>query len=351
MFQVFLRYLRRKPVKNLNERNAEKSRTETGDNVRRVPVQPVREYKDRVFRMIFREPGRALELYNELNGTAYTDPDELVVTTLEHVIYLGMKNDMSFVLHDSLALYEHQSTKNPNLPLRNLFYVSSVYSKLTRNANLYSTKQVMIPAPQFLVFYNGKADMPERSVLKLSDAYWPGLAEPGLELETTVLNINPGYNSELLEKCRSLGDYMAFVNKTRAYSKQMGFAGAVEKAMDDCIRDGILADFFRMNRAEVASMSIFEYDAERHMQQEREEAFETGHQEGQIEERLKNEKQQLQKEIREILRLKELFSAEKIGEILEVERSWVEQVCHILEEYPDMTAEAIYSIRFPESDE
>lgn len=82
---------------------------------------PVRTYKDRVFRMIFKEKKEFLELYNAMNGTAYTDPEELVVTTLENTIYMGMKNDVSFLLHDKLSLYEHQSTDNPNMPLRNFY--------------------------------------------------------------------------------------------------------------------------------------------------------------------------------------------------------------------------------------
>ena len=92
---------------------------------------PALTYKDRIFRMIFKEKREFLDLYNAMNGTHYTNPDELTVTTLDNAIYLGMKNDVSFLLHDTLSLYEHQSTDNPNMPLRNLLYVSDIYSQLT----------------------------------------------------------------------------------------------------------------------------------------------------------------------------------------------------------------------------
>ena len=106
--------------------------------------QPAREYKDRLFRMIFKEKGKFLELYNALNGTDYGNPDDLTVTTLENAIYMGMRNDVSYLLYDRLSLYEHQASINPNMPLRNLFYVADIYSTLTRDANLYGFKLIML---------------------------------------------------------------------------------------------------------------------------------------------------------------------------------------------------------------
>ena len=161
---------------------------------------PIRAYKDRIFRMIFKEKRALLALYNAMNDTAYQDPEELVITTLENAIYLGMKNDVSFMICDRLFLYEHQSTKNPNMPLRNLLYVADLYSVLTKDMFLYGELPVAIPEPRFVVFYNGEQKMEERSVLRLSDLYHPRTEHPYLELETLVLNINKGYNAELMEK-------------------------------------------------------------------------------------------------------------------------------------------------------
>ena len=166
--------------------------------------QPVRTYKDRLFRMIFRDKAEFLTLYNALNGTSYDDPDALKITTLEHAVYIGMKNDLSFLLDMHLPLYEHQSSHNPNMPLRDLLYVASIYSRLTQDANLYGTKLIKLPTPQFAVFYNGTAPMPERSVVRLSDAFEHPTEDPALELKVLVLNINPGYNEELMQSCRTL---------------------------------------------------------------------------------------------------------------------------------------------------
>ena len=161
-----------------------------------------RNYKARIFRMVFREKKALLALYNAMNETDYENEDDLKVTTLESALYLEMKNDVSFVLYDELLLYEHQSTKNPNLPLRNLFYVSDVYSELTKDLFLYGSVPVQIPEPKFVVFYNGLENMQEREVLKLSSLYEKKAEHISLELETLVLNVNVGYNKILMQRCR-----------------------------------------------------------------------------------------------------------------------------------------------------
>ncbi|MCD8218149.1 MAG: hypothetical protein LUD01_08935 [Clostridiales bacterium] len=143
---------------------------------------PVRTYKDRIFRMIFKEKREFLELYNAMNNTSYDNPEGLVVTTLENAIYMGMKNDVSFMFYDRLALYEHQSSINPNMPLRDLFYMSCVYSCLVRDENLFGEKQIKIPEPRFAVFYNGTAKAPEKAIQCLSDSYMNPSECPDLEL-------------------------------------------------------------------------------------------------------------------------------------------------------------------------
>lgn len=228
---------------------------------------PARAYKDRIFRMIFKEKKKLLELYNAINGTNYTNEDDLTVTTLENSIYLGMKNDVSFLLYTQLTLYEHQSTKNPNIPLRDLLYVANIYSNLTKDENLYGSAIVKIPEPHFVVFYNGSAKMEECQELRLSDMYEKKCDDPDLELKVKVLNINSGYNNELLERCQTLREYMILVERIRSYSQTMTFAKAVECAVDECIRENILKEFLQKNRSEVISVSIFEYDEERHMRQ------------------------------------------------------------------------------------
>ena len=244
------------------------------------PAIANRQYKSTIFAMLFQEKKRLLELYNALNGTHYTDPDLLEVNTLENAIYLGMQNDLSFLIDSRMYLYEHQSTLNPNMPLRFLFYVTDLYSSLTRDANLYGTKRISIPQPRFLVFYNGRQKMPDRMTVKLSELYHKGEAPFELELEATILNINVGCNRELMDACKTLADYARYTQRVRDYAEEMPLNQAVERAVTECIREGILEEFLRENRSEVVHVSIYEYDAEKHIRQEKEESWEEGFQEG-----------------------------------------------------------------------
>lgn len=294
-----------------------------------VTSTPVRTYKDRVFRMIFKEKKEFLELYNAMNESSYDNPEDLIVTTLDNAIYMGIKNDVSFLLYDRLTLYEHQSTDNPNIPLRNLLYVADIYSNLTREANLYGSRLVQIPEPQFVVFYNGTEEVPERFVLRLSDMYQSHSEHTALELETLILNINLGCNKQLMERCKSLHDYAVFVALIRRYAKGMPLKQAVNKAINECIDQDILADFLRKNRAEVFKMSIYEYDEEKHMQQERRDAREDG---------------MLQKEISLICKkLQKGKNISQIAEELETEVSYIERICRTAQEYaPDYDEEKVF---------
>ncbi len=239
-----------------------------------------RDYKARLFEMIFREKEELLGLYNAVNGTHYSDPEELEINTLENAIYLSMHNDISFIIDSRLSLYEHQSTYSPNLPLRYLFYVSDLYSKMTKDRNLYGSRRIMIPSPRFLIFYNGKEKRPEREVLELAEAFEILEEEPWLNLKAVLLNINPGYNNDIVNACKTLSDYVIYTSRVREYAEQMKIEAAVEKAITECIVEGILADFLTKYRAEAKKMSIYEYDEERQRIWDREEGKEEGRKEG-----------------------------------------------------------------------
>ena len=235
-----------------------------------------RNYKARLFEMIFQNKRELLELYNAVNGTDYRNPEELEINTLENAIYLSMHNDISFIIDSRLSLYEHQSTYSPNLPLRYLMYVSDLYSKMTRDANLYGTKVVTIPPPKFLIFYNGVDERPEMEEMKLSDAYTIEDPDPSLELKAIMLNINPGNNDLLLRACKTLRDYVEYTSRVRAYAEEMELEEAVERTIAECISEGILADFLTKSRAEAMKMSIYEYDEQRQRRFDREEGREEG---------------------------------------------------------------------------
>ena len=221
-----------------------------------------RNYKDTVFRMLFNNKEALLSLYNAINGTHYERTDDLEIITLENAVYMAMKNDIAFILGLYMNLYEHQSTLNPNMPLRDLFYIAKQMEKLVVDDTLYSSRVVKIPTPKFIVFYNGVDACEERRILKLSDAFQKKEEEVDLELKVLVLNINAGMNRQIMESCQTLKEYSIYVERVRKYRAVMPIEQAVEKAVTECIRENILADFLKKQRAEVVAMSILEYNEE-----------------------------------------------------------------------------------------
>jgi hypothetical protein len=233
-----------------------------------------RTYKDQIFRAIFKEKEQFLSLYNAVNGTEYDNPDDLTVTTVEQYVFMGMKNDVSYLVYLSLALYEHQSTDSPNIPIRFLLYFAQQLQDMIKPRQMYSAKRIELPNPQFVVFYNGKKKLPECSTVRLSDSFPQTDGEPQVELIANVLNINPGYNEELKKRCPILGEYMIFVEKVREYCKDIHVGSISDKeqkraigeaalrAVDWCIERHVLEEFLRENKRRVIIMSIFEFNDE-----------------------------------------------------------------------------------------
>ena len=239
-----------------------------------LPVNRI--YKDRLYKMIFNDKSELLKLYNAINGTHYDDPAMLTITTLDNAIYMTMENDLSFIIDMRLALYEQQSTVNPNLPLRFLMYIADIYSAYVKDMNIYSSKKLQIPLPSFVIFYNGVQSQPDKSEFLLSELFHPTTDEPALELKAVMLNINKGHNQELMNACHTLRDYSEYVARIRTYSDELPFADAVKKAITECIQENILRDFLLKNRAEAKAMSIYEYDEAKTMRMFRDEGYEEG---------------------------------------------------------------------------
>ena len=235
-----------------------------------------RRYKDTVFRMLFSKKENLLSLYNAVTGREHENAEALQIVTLENAIYMGMKNDLAFILETSIYLYEHQSTLNPNIPLRDLFYISIEYQKYINNRSLYSSTLQKIPAPKFMVFYNGTDEVEDRVELKLSSAYEHLSGEPDLELKVLMLNVSEGHNKELMEHCKLLQQYARYVAKVREYAAKMNLNDAVEYAIESCIKEGVLVDFLRENRSEVKMLSILEYDEEWEKKKLRKAEYEAG---------------------------------------------------------------------------
>ena len=250
----------------------------------KTKTQPVviRNYRDTLFRMLYRNKKRLLSLFNAVNGTHYDNPDDLTITTLEGVLYLGMKNDVSCIIDMMMQLYEHQSTVNPNMPLRNLFYVSDLLQKYIyeEGLDIYSRKQIKIPTPKFVVFYNGDEEQPERKEIRLSKAFSANTGETNMELVVLQININKGQNEELKAACKTLQEYAEFTERAREHRKEMELEDAIRTTIDECIRDGILKDFLLKNKAEVYHMCLYEFDVELHERVLREEEREEGRLEG-----------------------------------------------------------------------
>ena len=245
-----------------------------------LPVNRI--YKDRLYKMIFNDKSELLKLYNAINGTHYDDPAMLTITTLDNAIYMTMENDLSFIIDMRLALYEQQSTVNPNLPLRFLMYITDIYSAYTKDMNIYGSKKVQIPLPSFVIFYNGVKSQPDRTEFLLSELFHPTTDQPALELKAVMLNINKGHNQELMNACHTLRDYSEYVARIRTYSAEMPLTDAVEKAITECIHENILRDFLLKIRAEAKAMSIYEYDEEKTLRMFREEGYEDGERNGKI---------------------------------------------------------------------
>ena len=259
---------------------------------RKIRTQPqpvvIRNYRDTLFRMLYRNKKRLLSLFNAVNGTQYDNPDDLTITTLDGVLYLGMKNDVSCIIDMMMQLYEHQSTVNPNMPLRNLFYVSDLLQKYIyeEGLDIYSRKQIKIPTPKFVVFYNGDEEQPERKEIRLSNAFSANTGETNMELVVLQININKGQNEELKAACKTLQEYAEFTERAREHRKEMELEDAIRTTIDECIRDGILKDFLLKNKAEVYHMCLYEFDVELHERVLREEEREEGRLEGQREARI-----------------------------------------------------------------
>ncbi len=247
----------------------------------RNSVKVKRNHKDTLFRMIFSTRENLLSLYNAVNHSHYTDASELEIVTLKNAVYMNMKNDQAFLLDMQLNLYEHQSTWNPNMPLRFLMYVAKEYQMLVRNQTLYASALVKVPTPHFVVFYNGETDQEAETILRLSHSFQQKTDKPELELMVRVLNINLDKKQEVLEACQLLKEYMLLVNKIRRYTDEYkDINQAVEQAVTECIEENILADFLRKNRAEAIEMCIFEYDDKREKELIRKAEYAEGMKEG-----------------------------------------------------------------------
>ena len=265
-----------------------------------------RKFKDTLFRKVFNNKRDLLSLYNALNNTEHTDESLITINTIEDAIYIGYKNDISFIINSELNLYEHQSSVNPNMPVRGLIYFAELYKGYIEQNNLliYNERLVKLPFPRYVVFYNGTEGEPEEQELRLSDSFVQvpegeartGIVveeanKPSVEVTVQLLNINYGCNQELMEKCQKLMEYSKFIalvrvksdmltekykKKMKSVNKKEIFAEAVALAIDEAIRDNVLKDILSKNMAEGTDMLLTEFDEKAYIEGVKKQSYEEG---------------------------------------------------------------------------
>ena len=228
-----------------------------------------RNFKASVFTHLFGEPAKELGLYNAFSPVQHPPDTPVVDLTLTDVLYKDRVNDLAFTVGMIAAcFFEAQSTPNNNMALRFFVYGGRVYEKLIDNAEIYSEARIVIPTPEFYVLYNGIKPFPERAVYRLSDSF--AVSADGmipLQLVVTAYNINPGYNEGIVKKDENLYGYVVFVAKARKFEQSgMKRDGAVKAAVEECIKEGILAEYLEHNASEVINMLAQEWDWDRAME-------------------------------------------------------------------------------------
>ena len=243
-------------------------------------------YKDRLFSFIFGNEAHkdwTLALYNAVNQTRYTNPEDISIETLRQVLYMGMHDDVAFIIADMLSLWEQQSTYNPNMPLRMLEYTANLFEKLIRRnkQNKYGQRLIPLPTPRLAVFYNGTREAPDESTLRLADAFRPEHRNSAdIAVNVRMINVNKGHSRAIMEACRPLTEYAWIVDSVRSLRSQGSLEFAIDTTLDRMPEDFQTKPFLEEHKAEVKSMLLTEYNEVETMEMFKREAREEGLMEG-----------------------------------------------------------------------
>lgn len=231
-----------------------------------MPMAGHAEYKDRLFSFMFGNEEHkewTLSLYNAVNGTSYADPAQISIQTIRQVLYMGMHDDVAFIIADMLSLYEQQSTFNPNMPVRMLEYTANLMEKYIRqnSLNKYSRRQLRLPTPKLAVFYNGLEEEPDERELRLSEAFSPETRDGAdVSVRVRMININRGRSARLMEACRPLTEYAWIVDNIRLMNRTNNLEAAIDRTIDAMPGDFLTKPFLEAHRAEVKNMLLTEYN-------------------------------------------------------------------------------------------
>ena len=241
-----------------------------------------RNYKDSLFRHIFNHKARLRNLYEALSGRKVNASD-IRINTLRGTFFNGVKNDISFQIKGRLVvLIEQQSSWNPNMPLRFLWYLAKLYRRQVPCDMQYHIKLVPLETPEFYVLYNGRETEPPYQVLRLEDAFEETpVGDSLLRLDVPCYNVNATPGNELLEKCYELRSYSVFVAKVReGRDSGMTLDDAIIAAIHYCINQDLMADYFKENESEVLDMVSTKWDWNEALRVAKEDAAEMAREEG-----------------------------------------------------------------------
>ena len=240
-----------------------------------------RNYKDSLFRNIFKDKKRLCSLYNALSGENIS-PKDITINTLRGTFYNDVKNDISFDIgNHTVVLMEHQGSWNPNMPLRMLWYIGKLYRRHIDVDMAYRSKVVKIPAPKFYVLYNGSKDEPEHRIMRLSEAF-EGESN-SLELLADSYNINLAKGKKLLDSCYELRCYSVFVAKVQDYlAEKQELSQAIKSAIRYCRDNELMKEYFKEHEMEVLDMVTFKWDDKRAREIAKEEGIEEGMEKGML---------------------------------------------------------------------
>ncbi len=302
-----------------------------------------REHKASAFTAYFSMPENAADLYRSLSHTNDIGPGDIEFTTLQGVLFMARKNDLAFQAgRKVLIISEHQSTLNLNMPLRNSIYYGRTMEKLIEPTDIYRTGRILIPRPEFYTFYNGRKDQPRELIMKLSDSYLEKTEEPMLELKVKMININPSAGHPILTESRSVYEYSYFNQRIRDnLDAKMRRDTAIEQAMRDCLREGIMVDFIREHGSEVINMLFTEFNMEDALRVRGEEMYEEGLADGEA--RGKSAGLAAGKAAGEICELVRIvrtklakgLSAAKIADILETDEKIIADIVSLIQREPE----------------
>ncbi len=298
------------------------------DGTGEPPVQ--RKYKDRLFRKIFgteENKQNALLLYNALTGSDNADLMDFRLYTLEDVVYMSMKNDMALLVQDSsLHIWEHQSTLNPNTPLRSLIYLAKTLQKYIEETeqNMYGETPVRLPSVHCYVFYNGRRKVPEKMEMRLSDLM-PAGSFSDIDITVHHFNISDGKNDDLVRNCKPLYEYRWLITKIRDFcdtmymtekNKETTVAMALEAALEEMPDSFMIKKWLTVHRAEAIMSLITEYDEEKHIRHVQNEYLNKGKKLG-IEEEKAKQRIRHMKDIRNVYQtwIGQGFDAGKAAEL------------------------------------